>query len=259
MLDLSFSLAELEFFLLIVVRVTCFIYVAPFFGMSNTPHPVKIGFGVILAALIYPRLDVLSLEYSTVLGYALIVMKEAVTGIIIGLSAAMCTAILNFAGQLVDMDIGLSMVSLFDPVSNDSVTISGTYYNYSVTLMLLISGLYQYVLAALVESFALIPVNGAVFSADGLLSAMLTFLRDYLSMGFRICLPIFAAMILLNGVLGVLAKVSPQLNMFAVGIQIKILLGFGVLFVTVAMLPTASTLILSEIKKSINLFMEAML
>lgn len=258
MVNLSFSMQSLEIFLLIIVRVTAFIMVAPFFGMNDTPARIKIGLGVIISALIYQRIGVTSLEYNTVFGYFLIVIKEAVTGLIIGYSAAICVSILNFAGQLVDMEIGLSMVSLFDPVTKDSVTISSTYYNYAVTLMLLISGLYQFVLAALVQSFDLFNINGAVFSSEGLVSAILSFLRDYLVMGFRLCLPVFAAMVLLNAILGILTKVSPQLNMFAIGIQMKILVGLFVLFLTVAMLPTASNIILTEIKRSMTLFMEAM-
>ena len=225
--------------------------------MTNTPSRVKIGLGVLISALVYQTLTPVHPEYSTVLMYALYVLKEAVTGIIIGYSAAICVAILNFAGHLVDMEIGLSMVSLFDPVSRDSVTISGTYYQYTVLLMLMISGMYQYVLAAIIETFNLIPVSGAVFNSDKILNAMLTFLRDYLALGFRLCLPVFAAMLLLNAILGILAKVSPQLNMFAVGIQLKILLGLGVLFLTVGMMPGASTAILSEMKKMITLFAEA--
>lgn len=225
--------------------------------MTNTPNRVKIGLGVLISALVYQTLTPVHPEYSTVLMYALYVLKEAVTGIIIGYSAAICVAILNFAGHLVDMEIGLSMVSLFDPVSRDSVTISGTYYQYTVLLMLMISGMYQYVLAAIIETFNLIPVSGAVFNSDRILNAMLTFLRDYLALGFRLCLPVFAAMLLLNAILGILAKVSPQLNMFAVGIQLKILLGLGVLFLTVGMMPGASTAILSEMKKMITLFAEA--
>ena len=257
MFNFTFSLRDLEFFLLIVVRITCFIHTAPFFGMTNTPVRVKIGLGVLISALVYQTLTPVHPEYSTVLMYAIYVLKEAVTGIIIGYSAAVCVAILNFAGHLVDMEIGLSMVSLFDPVSRDSVTISGTYYQYTVLLMLMISGMYQYVLAAIIETFNLIPVSGAVFNSDRILNAMLTFLRDYLALGFRLCLPVFAAMLLLNAILGILAKVSPQLNMFAVGIQLKILLGLGVLFLTVGMMPGASTAILSEMKKMITLFAEA--
>ncbi|MBR5897311.1 MAG: flagellar biosynthetic protein FliR, partial [Lachnospiraceae bacterium] len=230
---------------------------APFFGMTNTPSRVKVGLGVLISAIVFRTLTPVYPEYSTVLMYFIFVLKEAITGVIIGYSAAICVSVLNFAGHLVDMEIGLSMVSLFDPVSKDSVTISGTYYQYTVLLMLMISGMYQYVLAAIVETFNLIPVSGAVFSSEKLLSAMLVFLRDYLALGFRLCLPVFAAMLLLNAILGILAKVSPQLNMFAVGIQLKLLTGLGVIFLTVGMLPGASTAILSEMKKMITVFAEA--
>ena len=257
MFDFTFSLRDLEYFLLIVVRITCFIHAAPFFGMTNTPTRIKIGLGVLISMLVYRTMTPVYPEYSTVLVFSIYVIKEAITGILIGYSAALCVTILNFAGHLVDMEIGLSMVSLFDPVSRESVTISGTYYQYTVLLMLMISGMYQYVLAAIIETFNMIPVSGAVFSSEKILNAMLTFLRDYLALGFRLCLPVFAAMHLLNAILGILAKVSPQLNMFAVGIQFKLLLGLGVIFLTVGMLPGASTAILSEMKKMITVFAEA--
>lgn len=259
MIDLSFSLTELEYFLLIVVRVTCFVFVAPFFGMANTPNRVKIAMGVLISVLVYNTLEPAPVEYSTVLGYAVIVVKEALTGILIGYSAAICVSILNFAGSISDMEIGLSMVSIFDPIQKDTVTITGTYYQYTVLLMLIISGMYQYVLAAICQSFSMIPVNGAIFSSERLLSSILLFLADYMVLGFKLVLPVFAAMLLMNSILGILAKVSPQLNMFAVGIQLKILFGLTVLFFTVSLLPMASSMLLSQMRKAITIFTEAML
>lgn len=258
MLNLSFSVAELEFFLAVVVRVTTFMFAAPFFSTPNVPRRVKVAFGILFSVLIYTRIGVHELEYSTVLGYFVIVIKEAIVGLLIGFSANICIAILNYAGHLSDMDIGLSMVSLFDPVTRQQTTISGSYYQYTVTLILLISGMYQYVVGAIVSSFSMIPVNGAIFNSEKILVSMISFLTNYLSLGFRICLPIFAAIILLNAVLGILAKVSPQLNMFAVGMQLKILVGLGVMFVTVGLLPVASNLIMSQMRTMITMFTEAM-
>lgn len=259
MLNFSFSLSDLEFFLLVVVRVTCFVFAAPFFNMPNTPNRVKIGLGVLMSVLVYNTMVPYELPYNTVLGYAILVLKEAMVGLLIGYGAAICISIVTFAGHLVDMETGLSMVSMFDPVTRQSVTISGSYYQYTILLILMISGLYQYVVAAIMQTFTLIPVSGAIFSSDKILNAMAVFMCDYLIIGFRLCLPVFAAMLLLNAILGILAKVSPQLNMFAVGIQLKVLTGLTVLFLTVSMLPTASSLILSEVKKMVTLFTEAML
>jgi flagellar biosynthetic protein FliR len=76
--------------------------------------------------------------------------------------------------------------------------------------------------------------------------------------GFRICLPIFAVMIILNAVLGVLAKVSPQLNMFAVGIQMKVLTGLCILYVTTAMLPSVANFVYEQMKIMIVKFVGIM-
>ena len=259
MISYSFTYTDLEFFLLILVRVTCFVYIAPFFSMTNTPRNVRIALSVFIAVLLYQVIPRQELEYQTVIGYAILVLKEAVTGLLIGFGANICTNIVSFAGHIADMEMGLSMASMMDPTTKQSTTISGVYYNYMVMLILFISGMHRYLLKALAETYTLIPVNGAIFDADALLGSMLQFMADYIIIGFRICLPVFAVMVILNAVLGVLAKVSPQLNMFAVGIQMKVLVGISVLFLSTAMLPGAADFIYTEMKRMVVSFVEAMM
>lgn len=258
MIDYSFSYGDLELFLLIFVRVASFVYIAPFFSMSNTPSRVRVGLAFFISVLLYQTGPEQEAAYDTLTGYTIIVMKEAVTGFLIGFGANLCTAVVSFAGQIADMEMGLSMASLFDPATKQQTTITGVYYNYMVLLLLMISGMHRYLLKALAETYELIPVNGAVFHGDALLRALITFMGDYIIVGFRICLPIFAVMIILNAVLGILAKVSPQLNMFAVGIQMKVLVGFCVLFVTTAMLPDAAGFIYEQMKRMVVSFVRVM-
>lgn len=260
MIESVFTYADLEYFLLILTRITCFIYIAPFFGMNNTPRRVKIGFGFFTSLLVFGAINPHeTIEYTSIVGYALIVMREALTGLIIGFGANLCSSIISFAGHVMDMEIGLSMVTLMDPTTRQSTSISGVFYQYVFMLMLIISGMHQYLLKALVDTFDLIPVNGAVFNLDSLMSSMVRFMSEYIIIGFRICLPVFAVMIMLNAVLGILAKVSPQLNMFAVGIQIKILTGLAVLFLTVGMMPSAADFIFTQMKKMVVSFIEGMM
>ncbi len=197
--------------------------------------------------------------YSSVLEYVIIVMKEAVVGLLIGLAASICTSIVNFAGSIADMEVGLSMVTLMDPTSRENTSITGVMYQYSLMLMMIVTGMYRYLFGALADTFSLIPVNRAVFRSDALLSSMLEFLGDYVVIGFRIVLPVFCTILLLNAVLGVLAKVSPQMNMFAVGIQMKILVGLSVLFFTAGMLPGAADFIFQEMKRMIVSFVGDMI
>ncbi|MBQ9136066.1 MAG: flagellar biosynthetic protein FliR [Lachnospiraceae bacterium] len=260
MISLSFSFLDLEYFLLILVRVSCFVFVAPFFSMNNAPKRVRIALSVFTAMLLYTTLTpAAGVVYDNVLEYAIIVAKEAITGLLIGFSASICTTIVNFAGAIADMETGLSMLMLMDPTNKQQASVTGVYYQYVVMLMLILSGMYRYLLGALADSFLLIPVNGAVFKGDHLVSTMVRFLGDYITIGFRICLPVFCVMLLLNAVLGVLAKVAPQMNMFAVGIQLKVLVGFGILFLTTGMLSGVSGAIFNEIKQVTVSFVEGMM
>lgn len=259
MISYTFTYADLEFFLLVLVRVTCFVYIAPFFSMSNTPKNVRIALSIFIAILLYQVVPHQEIEYETVIGYAIVVMKEAVTGLLIGFGANICTGIVTFAGHIADMEMGLSMASMMDPTTKQNSTISGLYYNYMVMLMLMLSGMHEYFLKALAETYTLIPVNGAILDTEEILNSMIRFMGDYIILGFRICLPVFAVMLILNAILGVLAKVSPQLNMFAVGIQMKVLIGISVLFLSTAMLPGAADMIYTEMKTMVVSFVEAMM
>lgn len=259
MINYSFSIYDLEYFLLILVRVSCFVYVCPFFNMQNTPRMVKIALSIFSSLLLYQALTPApAVVYSTVLEYAVVIVKEALTGMLLGFGANICTSIITFAGSVVDMETGMSMATLMDPTTRDNTSITGVMYQYALMLMLIATGMYRYLFGALADSFVLIPVNGAVFKGDSLLNAMVGFLTDYVVIGFRIVLPVVCAMLLLNAVLGILVKVSPQMNMFAVGIQLKILVGLSVVFFTAGMLPSVADFIFQEMKQVMLSFVEAM-
>jgi flagellar biosynthetic protein FliR len=258
MIDITFTYADLEYYLLILVRVSCFVYIAPFFSMTNVPRRVRVALSIFVAYLIYHAVDRNEVVYNSLLSYAILVMKEALTGFLIGWGAQLCASVTSFAGSIADMEIGISMVSLMDPTSNQQATFTGVFYQYMFTLFLMITGMHRYLLQALVDTFTLIPIGGAIFDSEKLISSIITFLADYITIGFRIIMPIFCTMILLNVVLGVLAKVSPQMNMFAVGMQMKVLVGLSILFLTVRMLPSAADFVFKEMKVMIVSFVEAM-
>ncbi len=256
MLDYTFSYGDLEYFLLILIRVASFIYAAPFFSMTNTPRNVRISLSFFVAILLYQVVPGQRIVYDTLIGYLVIVMKETLTGLLIGFGANLCFSVVAFAGHIADMEMGLSMATLMDPTTKQSTSITGIYYNYMVMLMLIISGLHQYLLKALAETYTLIPINGAILRSDRLLASMVEFMANYIIIGFRICLPIFAVMIILNAVLGVLAKVSPQMNMFAVGLQMKVLVGLSILFLSTSMLPSAASFIYDQMQHMVSVFVE---
>ena len=82
----------------------------------------------------------------TIIDLTTIILKEAAAGLLIGLGANICTSVVLFAGRLVDVEMGLGMTSIMDPTSRENATITGVYYRYMVMLIMIISGMYQYLI-----------------------------------------------------------------------------------------------------------------
>ncbi len=259
MLHFDFSYSDLEFFLLLFVRTSAFFYTAQFFDMGHVPMRVRLGLAFVVSMLLYgTMLPHDELLYLSEIGFAFIVLKEFCAGLLLGLGVNMCTSILSMTGSIADMEVGFSMVSVMDPVTNNSTTITSSFYQYMITMILIVSGLYEYIIKALTQAYELIPINGMVFREDRLLDAMVSFLTEYVRIGFQIALPIFTAILLLDVVLGIMAKVSPQMNMFAVGLQLKVFCGLGVILLTIGLLPEMSDLIFDEMRKITVLLVEAL-
>lgn len=248
---MSFTIENLEFFLLILIRMSGFIFSAPFYSLSNVPKRVQIGLSVFISIILFGTLNVTKLEYTGVIGYGGLVITELIIGLVIGYIMSVCIYILNFSGQLIDMEIGFSMVNVMNPTANMTTTVTGNLYTYFVMMVLLASDLYRYILKAMIDAFTFIPVGTAGIETD-MYKIMVTFMKDYFIIGFRIILPIFAAMLMVNVVLGVLAKVAPQMNMFVVGMQLKVFVGLILLTLAAKYIPVISDLIYSEIKIMVN-------
>lgn len=251
MLNIGFTMADLEYFLMILVRIATFIYIAPFFGTSNTPWRVKIGLSIFTSVILFQILPKETISYSTEIEYAVIILKEGITGLLIGFAANICNSIILFSGRIIDMEIGLSMATMFDPVSRQQTTISGTLYYYFVLLMLMITNMHHYLLRAITDTYKLIPIGKMVIDYDQMYVTALAFMTDFIVIGFRIVFPIFAVILITNTILGILAKVAPQLNMFVVGMQLKVLSGLSVMFLTIGLLPGISDFIFTEMKRMI--------
>lgn len=259
MINYTFSLDTFEYFLMILVRVATFVYIAPFFGMTNTPNRVKVGFSAFVAIILFQVLQPKeALEYSGVIEFAIIVLKEGITGLLIGFAANICNSIIVFSGKVIDMEIGLAMANMYDPTTRTQSGLTGTMYNYFIMMLLIVTDMHHYILRALIDTYQIIPINGAVFDWQHLLGSMTMFMTDLMVIGFRIVLPVFACSMILSCILGIMAKVAPQMNMFAVGMQIKILLGLGIMFLTIVLLPSISNFIFTEMKRMIISVIEGM-
>ncbi len=247
MINYDVALQEFEIFLLVMVRISTFVYTAPFFNTANAPNKVKIGFCLALSILTFSLVGETDYTYTGVIDYAIIVAQEAAIGLLLGAVSYACVEIIFFTGHIIDVDMGISMASVLDPTSNTQVGIMGNLYYYILNLLLIVSGLYRYLIGAIVDTYEVIPIGKAQFH-ESLFDTIVGFMGDYFTIGFRIALPMFACMLLLNCILGILARIAPQMNMFVMGMQLKIFAGLAVIFATIILLPSVSTFVFQQIR-----------
>ncbi len=247
MLEITISQQDIEIFFLVLVRIASFVSIAPFFGDTNVPVRYKLAFAAALSYIIYLIMPNQELTYSTTLEYAALVVRESAVGLLVGFSAFICNTIVLFAGRIIDMDIGLSMANLYDPATRDQVTLSGGFYQRLVMILFILSGMHLYLIGAMVDTFTIIPIGGLNFNVF-MYTSVVGFLSDYFIIGFRIVMPIFAVTLIANCAMGIMTKIAPQIHMFSIGMQIKILVGLLVMFMTVIVLPNISDLLFNEMK-----------
>ncbi len=243
MLSTSFSIYHLEFYLLIVVRIIGVVAVAPFYGMRGVPARIRVGLGLCIALVVATSMEYTPLEYTTIIGYSLLIVKELLLGLSVGFAANLCLTIINLSGMFIDREIGFSMVTAFDATTNATTTVSADFYNYAVMLTMLCSNMHHFILSAICDTFQVIPVGGVVFDTASIYDLLMVLMQEYFVIAFRIALPIFISITLCNVVLGIMAKTAPQMNMFSVGIELKLILGLLIMVLMISYLPNVADLI----------------
>ena len=114
----------------------------------------------------------------------------------------------------------------------------------------MVSGLHRFLIQAIVDTYTVIPVGAAILKPT-MYNTVIGFVSDYFVIGFRIALPVFITLTLMSCILGIMSRIAPQLNMFAIGMQMKILVGLFVMYLTVSLLPSVSNFLMEAIKANI--------
>lgn len=248
----------LDVFLLIFVRMISFFIAVPLFGISTIPKTAKIAMAFFMAVIIinlYPmEIEVTS---ASVVPYAILVAKEFIVGWLIGFGAYLAFSIVTLAGQLIDYQIGFSMVNVFDPLSQIQITITGNLYYYLLLLMMLATNTHFFLIKALTESFKWIPLGQAVFRPK-LYTSVLSFFTEYFVIALKIAAPMIGVMLIINVVLGILARTAPQMNMFVVGLPLKLMVGLVVILITLSVFPNVSEWIFDKMLYFIDLIIKGM-
>lgn len=223
-------------FLLAITRISGAFLFNPLLGKKNVPALVKIGLAIVIAIGIFPSLDQANPEIYSFIHFIMIVMKELLVGFGIGMLMQMFMSIALIAGESIDMQLGLGMGKVYDPQSNISMALTGSVYNTIFSLMFFASNGHLTLIKIITESCQLFPLGNDFFNLKFGSYAVLLF-GDILILGLKLAIPLIAIEFLTEAGLGVLMRIVPHINIFAVGLQVKLAVGLSVIILT---LPIAS-------------------
>lgn len=219
-------------FLFVFVRIISVFTAAPLFSNDNFPILAKIGLSLITSYLIFTFMDKGNIQLEMSLWFiATNVIKEVVTGLIIGFSVNMIFYAVSFAGSIMGFDMGLAMANVFNPSEGTQNNVIGQYiYTLAIMIFLLING-HHYIIRGITYSFTIIPlghfsINENVYSYLVKLSAAVFILA------VKIASPIMVTFFLVHIGAGILARIIPQMQVFFVMYPLKIGLGIFLLIIT---------------------------
>ena len=238
-------------FLLVFVRMTGLFVVAPIFGRRNIPTYFKIGFSFFTALILVNTTAIQSFQYDeSIPAYTLLVMKEFIVGMSIGFIAYLAFTAVYIAGEIIDMQIGFGVVNVMDPVSNIQVPVtSNIYFIMSMLLFLSING-HHVLIKALFDSFTTLPLGAAVFDASLVDSLVAVFSTVFIT-GFKIAAPIVVSILITDVALGTVSRMVPQLNIFVIGMPLKIFVGLIIVLITIPMFITVMEMIFKTMDGSL--------
>lgn len=219
-------------FLLVLVRITGMFFLSPIFGRRNIPNYYKVGFCFIFSIITANSVPVPELsQYSSLASYAVLIGKELLLGLMLGFISYLLFSGIYIAGQLIDMRIGFGMVSVFDPIANIQVPITADFYVVIATVMMLITDAHHILIHAIADSYNLLPIGEVIFNGD-VITQIIKLFTNIFAIGFKIAAPITVSILITDIALGIISKSMPQLNVFMLGMPIKIILGLSIIFIT---------------------------
>ena len=221
----TISGGQASLLLLVMLRCTGLVFTAPIFGHHSIPTLVKFG----LAAALAVALD----KTAGVSAGALPLLMAAPIELIIGISLGYILSLgfqgVELAGRVISIQLGLSLAAVFSPTEEEASTAIDPFFSVMAGLVFLAMNLHLAVVQTLAHSFAVYPIGGG-WPADLAMTGAQT-IALVLELGVRVALPIALVLLLVELSVALLARAIPQINVFILGLPLKMLVGIAVLAV----------------------------
>ena len=226
------DLTEVTVFLLVALRMTGMLVFNPIFGRRNVPVMVNTALALLLAVVLTSSMDFPAIPEPTLFSMLYMSLKELAVGMVAGFIIQMVLSVLVISGEVIDMQLGLSMSKVFDPATNASISLTSTLFNVLFTLLFFITNNHLTLIQMTAQTFTMIP-PGVTEISNQLFLQLAEMFSLIMVFAMKLCLPIAVVEVIVTFAVGILTRIIPQINVFVVNIQFKLLIGIFALLVLV--------------------------
>ncbi|MDQ6993372.1 MAG: flagellar biosynthetic protein FliR [Mariprofundus sp.] len=218
--------------LLVMLRISFLIMMLPVLGHQLLPTQIKVGLIVLLTIVIFPLVeDNVAVIPLKPISFVLVAIHEILVAAAVALFAQLIFAAVQFAGILMSTGMGLAMANMFDPTTHSQQPVVSTFASALAMLLWLSAGAHHFFIAALIESFTLLPIQQPLnFPAVSILTDAMA---QMFILGLKIAAPIIILITLINVALGLLSRAVPQIQVFFVSAPLTV--GLGLLTFSLSM------------------------
>lgn len=233
-----FSTNNVQYFLLVFVRIVTIMALLPIFGSGDVPVTIKIGLSIMLSIVLFPFVlhrGVVPVPMA-LLPFVIAIIKEVFVGLVIGFASSFLFMIVQFAGYLADSQMGFTFVEVVDPFTDMPITTMGQLQIIVFSVLFLLINGHYFMILAIQKSFELIPLMGAHMPGPRVAAYFTDMTAQIFVLAIRLAAPIFATLLLTSVALAIVARTVPQINVFFVGVPVSIAVGMGTAVIVLPML-----------------------
>jgi len=229
-------IGQVLLFLTIMARVAGFISAIPILSTTQAPITIRVGLVFLTTLLLFPILapQIHAASFAP-LPFTLFLLAEALLGLLMGLTALLIFTAVQFGGTVIGYQMGFAAANVYDPTGQRQVALLSQFQNvFAILIFLAIDGHHLFFRMA-VHSYELLP-PGQLNLGGGAVPYLMNLASHMFALGVQFSAPILAVLLLSGLILGVLARVFPQLNVFMLSFPLNIGVSFIVIILTLDMM-----------------------
>jgi len=221
--------------LLVGLRISGLMLFAPFLSSTPIPVRIKVVLAIAMTAVLYP-VHVQNLPVVETSRWPMVVVTEVLVGIGMGVATSVVLEAVQVAGQVLSLQMGYSLVNILDPLTQVESTVVALFHQTIAMLIFLGLDVHHWILRAVAHSFEYLPPGSATLN-PAFLEATMHEGAVILALGIQIAAPVLSVTLLMDIILGLLGKASPQMPLMLLGPAVKSMLGVLVLGMTLRYWP----------------------